>query len=77
MSADMKKLAGYAGAAVSLAAVTLVGIAIITGFKTSQQVDNDTADNFITGLAIFGTFMSVISLALVGKMMLGLVKGGV
>jgi len=63
-------------AVVSLAAITLVGLAVITGFKDSGQVTNSTADLFITGLTVFGTFMGVIVLALVGKIIIGLFKKG-
>lgn len=63
-------------AVVSLAAITLVGLAVINGFKDSGQVTNSTADLFITGLTVFGTFMAVIVLALVGKIIIGLFKKG-
>ena len=63
-------------AVVSLAAITLVGLAVISGFKDSGQVTNATADLFITGLTVFGTFMAVIVLALVGKIIIGLFKKG-
>lgn len=61
-------------AVVSLAAIVLTGLAVVSGFKDTGQVDNDTADTFITGLAIFGTFMAVIVLAIVGKVIIGLFK---
>jgi len=63
-------------AVVSLAAITLVGLAVINGFKDSGQVTNTTADLFINGLTIFGTFMAVIVLALVGKIIIGLFRKG-
>ena len=72
--ADIKNMAKAATATVSLAIATLVGIAVISGFKDTLLVDNTTADNFITGLAIFGIFMAVITLTIVGKIILGLVK---
>lgn len=58
----------------TLAAVTLVTLAVITGFKDSGQVTNATADLFITGVTIFATFTGVIVLALVGKIIIGLFK---
>jgi len=60
----------------ALAAVTLVSIAVVNGFKDTNLVDNTTADAFITGLTIFGTFTAVIVLALVGKIVIGLFKTG-
>ena len=75
MSSEIKKLAGYAIATVSVAASTVLGIAILTGFKgAATGIDNTTVDLFITGLAVFGTFMSIITLSLVGKTVIGLFK---
>lgn len=61
-------------AVVTLAAIVLTGLAVVQGFKDTGLVDNATAAAFVTALAIFGTFMSVIVLALVGKIIIGLFK---
>ena len=75
MSSEIKKLAAYAIATVTVAATTVLGIAILEGFKGSATgIDNDTVDLFITGLTVFGTFMSIITLSLVGKTVIGLFK---
>ena len=74
--ADITGMQASAIAVVGLSAVTLTGLAVVSGFKDTGLVDNTTADNFITGLAIFGTFMAVIVLALVGKIIIGLFKKG-
>jgi len=75
MSTEIKKLAGYAIATVTVAASTVLGIAILEGFKGSATgIDNSTVDLFITGLTVFGTFMSIITLSLVGKTVIGLFK---
>jgi len=75
MSSEIKKLAGYAIATVTVAASTVLGIAILEGFKCSATgISNDTVDLFITGLTVFGTFMSIITLSLVGKTVIGLFK---
>ena len=55
-----------------LAAVTLTALAVITGFKDTGLVDNTTADLFITGLGYFGTFVGVVVLAIIGKIIVGL-----
>jgi len=48
MSSDIKKLAGYAIATVSVAATTVLGIAILEGFKgAATGIDNTTVDLFI------------------------------
>jgi len=86
--AELMKMAGYAIATVTLATVTLVGIAVVNGFKDAyvtkeyangtqyneSLIDGTTADLFIAGLTVFGTFMSIISLALVGKIIIGIVR---
>lgn len=75
----MKSLSGMTKSAVavgSLAAVTLLSIAIVTGFKDTGLVDNSTADKFIAGLVVFGTFIGVIALALVGKLVIDIFKQG-
>jgi len=75
MSSEIKKLAAYAIATVTVAATTVLGIAILEGFKGSATgIDNNTVDLFITGLTVFGTFMSIITLSLVGKTVIGLFK---
>lgn len=66
---NMKK---YAIAVGALAIVVMTTIAVILGFKDTQLVDNDTADDFVTGLTIFATFIGVIILALIGKIIVGL-----
>lgn len=66
---NMKK---YAIAVGALAIVVMTTIAVILGFKDTQLVDNDTADDFVTGLTIFATFIGVIILALVGKIIVGM-----
>jgi hypothetical protein len=53
-------------AVVSLAAVVLTGLAVIGGFKDTGLVDNTSAAKFEAGLVIFGTFIGVIVIALVG-----------
>ena len=74
--ADITGMQASAIAVVGLSAVTLTGLAVVSGFKDTGLVDNTTADAFITGLAIFGTFMAVIVLALVGKIIIGLFRKG-
>ena len=74
---NLKVMGAYAVAVVTLAIVTLMGIAVVNGFKTTGLVDNATADLFIGGLVIFGTFIGVIVIALVGKIVIGLFKKGV
>ena len=73
----LKNLGIAAIAMLSLSAISVIAIAVVTGFKTSGALDstgNDTADDFIAGLAIFGTFSSVIALGLVGKIIVGIFK---
>lgn len=76
MANEIQKMVGYAIAFVGLTAITLTGIAVINGYKDSYTVDNDTADKFIAGLAIFATFSTIVALTIVGKIIVGLFKGG-
>lgn len=76
MAESLKKLTAAGISLVALAAITLTGIAIITGFKESGKVNNATADLFITGLTLFGTFSGIIVLAIIGKAIIGLFKAG-
>jgi len=76
MAQDMKVLGAYAIGLVSLAAIDLTGIAVVTQYKNSGLVDNTTADQFITGLAIFGAFVGVLAISVIGKVIVGLFKEG-
>lgn len=73
---ELKQMSAAALAAVTLAVTDLIGIAIVTQMKSNSYIDNTTADLFIAGLVVFGTFMSLISLVLVGKILIGLIRGG-
>ncbi len=74
MADALKSLQASGIAVVSLAAIVLTGLAVVQGFKDSGTIDNATADKFITGLAIFGTFSTIIILAIIGKAIIGLFK---
>ena len=71
---SLKLLIAAGIATTALAIIVLTGIAVLTGFKDSGTVVNATADLFIAGLTIFGTFMAVIVLALVGKVIVGMFR---
>jgi len=78
MADDMKsisKMSGYAVGIAVLAIVVVTTITVLSGFKDTGLVDNTIVDKFIDGLAIFGTFIGVIVLAIVGKIIIGLFKG--
>jgi len=72
--AGIGDLKGYAIAVGALAVVDMTTIAVVIGFKGTGLVDNTTADKFVTGLTIFATFVGVIILALIGKIIVGLYK---
>jgi len=83
MEANTQTMAVFAGGLVVLAIVSVIGIVVLDQFKTSilmgvngSTQPNTTIDLFITGLAVFGTFATVIALVLVAKVILSLVKGG-
>ena len=72
--AGIDNMKGYAIAVVGLAVIDIMGIAVVKGFEDTGLVDNVTTALFITGLTVFGTFIGVIVLALVGKIIIGLFK---
>jgi hypothetical protein len=74
--ASIDSMSGSAVAVVGLAAITLTGLAVVQGYEDTGLVDNTTADAFLAGLAIFGTFMAVIVLSIVGKIIVGMFKKG-
>ena len=62
---------------VSLGITSVIGLAILSGVKTAgTDVSNATIALFETGVAVFGTFATVIALVLVGKVIIGLIKKG-
>jgi len=73
--ASIENLKKYAIAIGALAVVDMTTIAVVLGFKDTNLVDNDTADSFVSGLTIFATFVGVMILALIGKVIVGLYKG--
>jgi hypothetical protein len=70
----LKFLAGAGVAVVALATIVITGVAILGGYKDTGLIDNDTADKFIAGLVVFGTFIGIIVLAIVGKVIIGMFK---
>ena len=70
--AGVSDLKGYAIAVGGLAIIDMTAIAVVLGFKDTGLVDNDVATSFVTGLSIFATFIGVIILALIGKIIVGL-----
>jgi hypothetical protein len=73
---DMKALSTYAVAVVILAVVVVMGIAVLGGFKTTNLISNTTVDLFITGLVTFGTFIGIIVLAAIAKIIIRMFKSG-
>ena len=75
MEKELKIMVAGTVAVVTLAATALVGIAVITGFKDSGSVDNTTADKFTAGIGVFATFIGIVVLTVVGKSVIGLIRG--
>jgi len=72
--AGLDQMSASAIAVVALSAVTLTGLAVVQGYKDSGAISNESADDFIAGLAVFGTFTAIIVLTLVGKIIIGLFR---
>lgn len=71
----LSSLMGAAVAIVALAIATVTGIIVLIGIKDSGTTGlspegNQTIDMFISGLAIFGSFIGVIILAVIGKLII-------
>ena len=69
-----KSMESQAIAVVGLAVIVIMGIAILTQFKSSGLVSNETVDSFITGLAIFGTFIGILILGVITKVVINLIR---
>lgn len=68
-------LRGQVMAITTLAVVDVTAIAVLTQFKTTGLVDNTTVDLFIAGLVVFGSFIGVLALAVIGKVIFEMFKG--
>jgi hypothetical protein len=73
---DIKMLGNYAVAVVVLAVIVVLGIAILGAFKATGLITNTTVDLFITGLVTFGTFIGLIVLAAIGKIIIKMFRHG-
>lgn len=71
----MKQLQSEAMVTGGFAAAVLLSIALVSGFKETSLVDNDTADTFITGIKTFAVFAGLVILAIVALTVMGLFKG--
>ena len=80
MDPDIKRMAVFASGLVVLAIVSVIGIVVLAEFKTSigtgESQVNTTIDLFIAGIAVFGTFATILALILIAKIILGLLRGG-
>jgi len=76
MADNIDSMKGYAIAVGALAVITIVTMAVLQGFKDTGLINNTIANKFVTGLTVFATFTTVIVLALVGKIIIGLFKKG-
>ena len=80
MDPETKRMSAFAAGLVVLAIVSVIGIVVLAEFKTaittSNTQVNTTIDLFIAGIAVFGTFATILALILVAKIILGLLKDG-
>jgi len=77
MSNEIQKLTQYATPVVGLALVSVIGMIVLETFKTSgtySSAVNTSIDLFITGLKYFATFLGVVVITIIGKMVIALVK---
>jgi len=77
MGNEIQKLTTYATPVVGLALVSVIGMIVLETFKDSGTYSttvNDSIDLFITGLKYFATFLGVVVITIIGKMVIALVK---
>jgi len=77
---NIKMMSVFAAGLVVLAIVSVVGIVVLAEFKTSISTTttqvNTTIDLFIAGIAVFGSFATILALIMIAKIILRLLKGG-
>jgi len=92
MDPEIKRMSVFAAGLVVLAIVSVIGIVVLAEFKSAIAATgyencsanpqckslqtNTTVDLFIAGIAVFGTFATILALILIAKVILGLLKGG-
>ena len=89
-TSELKVLAVSVTLAISVAVIAIIGIAILEGFKnacttvgsgnssvTTCVVTNASVDPYITAIQVVGTFMTIIFLAIIGKVLIGMFRKGV
>ena len=70
----VKQLSIAALAMVTLAITSVIGITILRTFANATAIEDGDVTPFITGLAVFGTFSTVVAIIIVGKLVLGILK---
>jgi len=74
---SMETLKGYALGVVGFAIVVGIGLVILTAFQTAQTNQSGTAavslGKFVTGLAAFSDYVTIIVIAVVGVFIIGLI----
>ncbi len=73
--ADLKKFAQNSMEVVVLAITVTIGLAILGGFTGVTLINATEVGKFIEGLGIFGDFIEVIVLAIVGFGIFGFFRG--
>jgi len=79
MGSEVKQLVPAAIAVVALAIAVVTGIIVLIGYKGTglgNTASNSSIDQFVIGLTIFGAFVGVLVLAIIGKMIISMFKKG-
>jgi hypothetical protein len=71
---EFKKLGVAALGLVTTAVISIMGIAVLNGFKDTGKVDNSTADLFIAGISTAAGFVGILMLAIIGKAVMKIFK---
>ena len=75
----LKGLVPAAVITMALAVLDVVAIIVLSEFKVSittanDTTVNDTIDSFVTGLTIFASFIGIVIIAIVGKVLIAMFK---
>lgn len=71
---NFDKLQTGAQAVTTLAIIVVIAIAVLNQIKNAGLVENSSVDAFINGLLLFGTFLTLLVVVLIGKQVIAEMK---
>lgn len=74
MAGEFKQLGVASLGLVTTAVISVMGIAVLNGFKDTGKVDNATADLYVSGIGVAASFVGILMLAIIGKAVMKIFK---